>query len=156
MARKYKTENHSIRTSNKFVYAAQSKIHCSGLFARTDIPAGTDIVEYDGPRISHEEGETMAKEGNVYVFSLDRKTSIDGSVKWNLARYANHSCNPNCRSVKINGSIWLRSLRPIARGEEITYDYGYSFADYAANPCHCGQPDCVGYIVQQKYRERLS
>jgi SET domain-containing protein len=147
--------NRSKRTSNQYVYAAPSSIHQTGLFARTAIAAGTDIVEYDGPRVLREEGEKMAAEGNVYVFLFDRKTCIDGSVGWNLARFANHSCAPNCKSVKISGGIWLRTLRPLAKGEEITYDYGYSFREYRNNPCACGAKNCAGYIVPERYRDRV-
>lgn len=155
MSRNQKNVKHNKPTSNKFVYAALSKIQGHGLFARTDIPAGEDIVEYDGSRISAVEGEELTRGGNVYVFQLDRRTHIDGSVSWNLARYANHSCKPNCAYVKVSGRVWLRTLRLIAKGEEITYDYGYSFADYQDNPCRCGQPECAGYIVPERFRDKI-
>lgn len=150
-----RTPRHNKPTSNRYVYAAGSGIHGKGLFAREEIAAGTDLVEYDGPRLARDAGERLAGEGNAYVFSVDRRSCIDGSVAWNLARYANHSCDPNCRSVKISGRIWLRSIRPIARGEEITYDYGYDFKNYTDNPCSCGSPRCAGYIVPQRFRDRI-
>lgn len=146
---------HHKPTSNRYTYMALSKIHQKGLFARQELAPGTDIVEYDGLRIPREEGETLAAEGNAYVFTLDRRTCIDGSVFWNLARYANHSCAPNCRSVKISGRIWLRTMRAIKKGEEITYDYGYDFKNYTENPCACGAPGCAGYIVPPRYRDRI-
>jgi len=37
------------RTNNRWVFAAPSRIHGSGLYARVDIPEGTAIVEYAGP-----------------------------------------------------------------------------------------------------------
>ena len=80
------------RTNNRWVHASSSIIHGQGLFARVDIPAGELVVEYDGPRIPTNEGKRMAKEGNVYVFQANRREFIDGSVAWNLARHANHSC----------------------------------------------------------------
>ena len=73
------------RTNNRLAYAAPSGIHGQGLFARTAIPAETDIVPYDGPRIWAEEGKRMAEEGNIYVFQANRREFIDGSVAWNLA-----------------------------------------------------------------------
>src|SRR5687768_15918412 len=111
------------RTNNRWAFAADSKIHGKGLFARIDIPEGIEIVKYDGPRVPFREGRAMAEAGNVYVFQVTRKEFVDGSVAWNLARSANHSCGPNAQAISIDGEIWLRALRPIARGEEITYDY---------------------------------
>jgi SET domain-containing protein len=91
----------------------------------------------------------MATEGNVYVFRLNRRECIDGSVKWNLARHANHSCQPNSESVSRVGQIWLRSVVPILKGEEITYNYGYSFRD-DPTPCGCGATVCRGVIQMIK------
>jgi SET domain-containing protein len=139
------------RTNNRWAYAAPSGIHGRGLFARADIPAGTDIVEYDGPRVPASEGKSLAEGGNVFVFRLNRREAIDGSVAWNLGRHANHSCAPNAESVNAGGRIWLRALRAIKKGEEVTYDYGYSFRDEPV-PCSCGAPDCAGVIVAGRHR----
>jgi SET domain-containing protein len=144
----------SIRTNNEFAHSDRSPIHGRGLFARRDIPAGTDIVEYDGPRVTWEEGERLAEEGNVFVFRLDRRTCIDGGVKWNLGGAANHSCRPNARSVKSHGRIRLRALRLISKGEEITYDYGFDWRAGDEVACRCGQPACAGLIVAERSRRR--
>jgi SET domain-containing protein len=142
------------RTNNRWAYASPSGIHGQGLFARVAIPAGTDIVEYDGPRVPTNEGKRMAEEGNVYVFQVNRREFIDGSVSWNLARHANHSCESNAQSVGVDGGIWLRARRPIAKGEEITYDYGYSFRDDPSS-CRCKAPTCAGIIVASRHRGKL-
>ncbi len=141
-------------TNNRWVYAAPSGIQGQGLFARVDIPLGTAIVEYDGPRVSYREGKRMAEEGNVYVFRLNRREFIDGSVRWNLGRYANHSCAPNAQSGHFEGRIWLCAKRAIAKGEEITYDYGYSFRD-DPTACHCGASECPGQIVASRHRDKI-
>lgn len=140
-------------TNNRWCHAAPSGIQGSGLFARADIPAGTDIVEYDGPRITPREGERLAAEGNVYVFRLNRRESIDGSVAWSLGRHANHACHPNAKSASQGGRIWLKALRNIPRSEEITYDYGYSFREEPM-ACLCRQPGCAGVIVAERHRGR--
>ncbi len=139
------------RTNNEWAHAAPSAIHGRGLWARRDIPAGTDVVEYDGPRVEAGTGRRMAREGNAYVFRLNRRECVDGSVPWNLARFANHACDPNCASEIRAGRIWLKTLRPLAKNEEITYDYGYSFRDDPV-PCRCGSPRCVGRIVAALHR----
>lgn len=140
------TARPKIRTNNRWVHAGPSPIEGRGLFARVPIPAGTDIVEYDGPRLPADEGRRRAAEGNAYVFRLNRREYIDGSVAWNLGRFANHSCAPNAASASANGRIWIRARRDIGRGEEITYNYGFSFRD-DPTPCRCGAPGCVGRIV---------
>jgi len=138
-------------TNNQWVYASPSSIHGKGLFARLDIPKGTAVVEYSGPRVPTREGKQLADEGNVYIFQANRREFIDGSVSWNLARHANHSCDPNTQSAGIDGHIWLCARRAIAKGEEITYDYGYSFRDQPTS-CRCGAPTCVGVIVASRHR----
>src|ERR1039457_6438519 len=145
----------SRRTNNRWVYAAPSGIHGRGLFARKNIPVGTDIVEYEGTRVSTEEGKRMAEEGNVYLFQANRREFIDGSVDWNLARHANHSCESNAQSVGVGGHIWLRARHAIQKGQEITYDYGYSFRDEPSS-CRCGAPTCAGVIVASRHRPALS
>lgn len=139
------------RTNNRWVHAAPSGIHGRGLFARVNIPPGTSIVEYAGPRVPYREGKRMAEDGNVYIFQANRREFINGSVAWNLARSANHSCSPSAESRNIDGAIWLRARRAIAKGEEITYDYGFSFRDDPAT-CRCGAPECAGRIVATRHR----
>jgi SET domain-containing protein len=145
---------HQKRDNNQWVFAKGSVIHGSGLFARTNIPPAIRMVEYSGPRLSIEQGRRAAKEGNTFVFRVNRRESIDGSVKWNLGRHANHSCSPNAESVNEDGRIWLRSVRLILKEEEITYDYGYSFRD-DPTPCLCGSIRCAGIIVASRHRGRL-
>jgi SET domain-containing protein len=145
----------STRNHNAWAVSRASGIHGQGLFARVDIPAGTEIVEYAGPRIPYKTGKAMAEAGNVYVFQANRREFIDGSVKWNLARHANHSCSPNAASVNVHGEIWLRALRTIYKNEEITYDYGYTFRD-APTTCRCGAPTCIGVIVATRHRSKIT
>ncbi len=142
------------RTNNEWVYASPSRIQGSGLFARVAIPEGTAVVEYSGPRLSIKDGQRMAEEGNVFVFQANRREFIDGSVVSNLARHANHSCEPNTQSASVHGEIWLRAKRPIAKGEEITYDYGFSFRDDPTT-CRCGALTCAGRIVAARHRSRI-
>jgi SET domain-containing protein len=72
-----------------------------------------------------------------------------------LSRFINHSCDPNCRAEHDRGHIWIIAVGDIRPGEEITYDYGFSLADWADNPCRCGSANCAGFIVSQGQRWRL-
>ncbi len=80
-----------------------------------------------------------------------------------LARYINHSCEANCG---IKEKIKIVAMRPIAAGEEITWDYEMT----EKNPwwkmrCRCGTASCRGVIgnyknmpqaVRKKYRGFIS
>lgn len=93
--------------------------------------------------------------GGVYIFEVDEKHDIDGNKKYNTARLINHSCMPNCETINDNGRIWIYSKRNIKKGEELSYDYGYSLDNWHEHPCRCGTRKCVGYIVNENKRLQL-
>ncbi len=68
-------------------YAVKRAATGLGLFATKPIAKGARIVEYVGPRISNKEVEQSS---GKYFFGLNKKWSIDGSGRENIARYANH------------------------------------------------------------------
>ena len=57
----------------------------------------------------------------------------------------NHSCNPNTSlgSGGKNGN-WVRAMRPIKAGEQITTCYGW--LDRKSIPCYCGEEFCCGIM----------
>ena len=111
-----------------------------GLFATVSIGKGAFIAEYSGPRIPTKEALDQERRGaNRYIFTINNRWSIDGSVRGNKARYANHSCRPNARSELERGRIVLRATRHIKPGEEITYDY--STDGDGSIRCRC-RPGC--------------
>jgi hypothetical protein len=67
---------------------------------------------------------------------------IDGSPRWNIARYINHSCRPNAEPVVRKGRIDLMALRSIAPGEEITYNYGRDYFEYFIKKTGCRCTSC--------------
>ncbi len=139
------------RSRHPLVSFRQSKIRGTGGFAKIDIRRGKRIVEYTGPRISHEEAQELIERGNAYIFTLDDEVAINGWVRWNTARFLNHSCAPNCESRIVRDRVWIYALPSIQAGEELTYNYGYALGDAEANPCRCGAPSCVGYMVAEEH-----
>src|SRR5262252_6722388 len=101
-----------------------------GLFATKVIKRAAYIATYRGPLLATEEAERREQRGAKYMFELNSRWTIDGSPRWNVARYMNHSCWPNAKPVVRKGQIVLVALRAIAPGEEITYDYGREYFDY--------------------------
>jgi uncharacterized protein len=111
------------------VVVRRSGIHGNGLFAAEEIPWGTKIIEYKGERIADAVALARIVAGADSIFELGRNTNIDGSSRGNEARFANHRRrNPNAFVLREAGRIWLvAGIEGIAKGEEITFDYGSTF-----------------------------
>lgn len=60
----------------------------------------------------------------IYMFRLDEDRVIDATLAGGLARYINHSCNPNCvaEAVEIDRErkILIIANRKILKGEEVS------------------------------------
>jgi SET domain-containing protein len=135
----------------RWVAVGKSRIHGRGVFARRDIPAGTRLIEYVGLPISKKKSAELTLKQNRYLFTLNGAWDLNGKVSWNPARLINHSCEPNCEaSVEDNNRVWIFSTKPIAREQELTFNYGYGLEDFTNFSCRCGAPSCVGYMVSEE------
>jgi SET domain-containing protein len=140
------------KESLKWLEVRKSGIHGRGVFARCDIPAGSRLIEYVGLPISKKRSAELSMKQNRYLFTVNGALDLDGKVSWNPARLINHSCEPNCEaSLEERDSIWIFSIKPIARNEELTFNYGYSLEDFMNFPCRCGTPSCTGYMVSEEF-----
>lgn len=110
-----------------------------GLFALAPIKKGTTIIEYIGERIPTSEGDERE---NRYMFNVNSRWDIDGSPRYNTARYANHSCRPNCEAWNRRGRIFIVAKRNIKAGEEITYHYGKDHFEGFIKPAGCRCVKC--------------
>jgi uncharacterized protein len=110
-----------------------------GLFATEPIKKHALIVEYSGPRIATAEAHARERAGrSKYMFEISSRWTIDGAGRDNMARYVNHACRPNAESVLTRGKIFLKAIRRIQPGEEITYDYGREYVDlFFKTGCQC-------------------
>ena len=110
-----------------------------GMFAIRPIKRNAYIATYRGPRLTNEESDRREARGAAYLFEVTKKVTIDGSPRWNVARYINHSCRPNAKPVGRNGGIVIVALRRIEPDEEIAYDYGKDYVWYFKQNggCHC-------------------
>ncbi len=109
-----------------------------GLYAESEIPKGACIIEYVGPEITKAEEETI---NSLYLFEVNARKTIDGSPRWNTARYINHSCRPNAEPNINKARVFIHALRKIKPGEEIAYDYGKAYFNaYLKEVCAC--PKC--------------
>jgi SET domain-containing protein len=136
-----------------------SSIAGRGAFALQRIPARKRLIEYTGERVSHEVADKRYEEeearGNTHtvLFAIDDKMVIDAGVDGNDARFFNHSCEPNCTSEIVRRRVYLKTLREIMPGEELTYDYeipNEGESEKTARekyPCYCGSPNCRGTLL---------
>ena len=138
----------------------KSKISNQGLMASKDIKNNIKIIEYKGRLISKKETETNEKFDNdkhIYLFNINKKYDLDGDYKYNIARLINHSCNPNCEVTGKGTKLWISSIKSIKKGEELSYDYGFSYdLNYKDFPCKCRSSNCCGYIVREGSRWRIN
>lgn len=91
-----------------------------------------------------------AGQRHMYFMTIGNGEYIDACQKGNLGRFINHSCNPNAEVQKwqVRGElcVGLFTLRDVAAGEELTFDYNYDKSRKDAKPCLCGEPQCRGWI----------
>ncbi len=125
-----------------------------GLFATKPIKRGVYIAAYRGRRITTEEADRREARGARYQFELNKRWTIDGSPRWNVARYINHSCRPNAKPVGRRGGIVIVALRRIEPGEEITYDYGREYVKYFLENGGCRCAACRRKRALRRRRTR--
>jgi SET domain-containing protein len=137
-----------------------SKIHGRGVFATRAIPKGTRLCEYKGERITWREADRRYPDdpngpSHTFLFSLG-KVVIDANRKGNVARWINHSCNPNCEAVEDESRIFIEAIRDIGRGEELGYEYNITFDERHTKAlkqryaCRCGAKACRGTLLGDK------
>src|SRR3989344_1883733 len=81
-----------------------------GLFAGENIAKDSCIIEYKGRVISKAEEYTIVSQ---YLFEINSRKTIDGSVRSNTARYINHSCRPNAEPIIRKNRVFIMARRNI-------------------------------------------
>lgn len=126
-----------------------------GLFATKPIKKGTRIIRYFGPLLDSRKKEDDEIE-NKYLFELNGRWTIDGSVRKNIARYINHSCRPNAESDvrPRERKVYIRAIKNIEPGEEINYDYGTDYFKSYLKPIGCKCDSCERKRKKQRAEAR--
>ncbi len=139
----------------------ESPMQGRGAFATRHIPKGTRLIEYTGERITAAESDARypdvpGERHHTFLFAIDDDIVIDAAVNGNDARFINHSFDPNCDAVVEGDRLWIRTIRDVAPGEELAYDYKYMLeerhtpARKRQYPCNCGSPKCRGTILRKR------
>ncbi|CAG9540853.1 unnamed protein product [Cercopithifilaria johnstoni] len=144
-----------LKFRKKLIKFARSRIHGWGLYALEAIAPDEMIVEYIGQKIRPTVADEREKRyerrgmGSSYLFRIDSDNVIDATQMGNLARFINHSCQPNCyaKIVVVDGEkrIVIYSKLAINKGDEITYDYKFPIEEDKID-CLCGAPGCRGSL----------
>src|SRR5579871_6672984 len=105
-----------------------SSISAAGCYTTRTIRKGIRICEYDGPRLSKAEADRRYEDRDVtYLFACGEKEVIDG---FGTAMFFNHCSKPNCETEQDeDGRVYICSIRNIAPGEELTYEYNLHDSD---------------------------
>ncbi len=151
--------------SGRRIQVRRSGVHGKGVFALQPIAAGERIVEYVGEVITWKEAQRRhphdPKDPNhTFYFHVDDKHVIDAKHGGNASRWINHSCDPNCEADEDDGRVFIKALRNIEAGEELSYDYGliidepYTARLKAEYPCWCGSKNCRGTLLAPKRGRR--
>ncbi|GHJ85477.1 hypothetical protein NliqN6_1879 [Naganishia liquefaciens] len=143
-----------------------------GIFADAFLPSGRFICLYAGEFIDQAqarqrfEKQQCERQGN-YILCMRENDAIigfvDPTIKGNIGRFLNYSCDPNCRMEYVRwGPLAIPrpaifTIRDIAPGEELTWDYGseeLSLEVQTTNEnsktsrtrCFCDSKHCKGYL----------
>jgi len=113
-----------------------------GLFATRPIKKNSRIAEYRGRMLTTEQAEKAETRGNRYLYEINSRWTIDGKSRSNIARYFNHSCNPNADSYNVKKRVFIRTTRNIKPGEEIVWDYGIDYLKNVIGRSNCQCSRC--------------
>ena len=124
------------------VRARRSKIQGIGVFATRKYNSNQVVMNYTGKIRSD-----RVKHACRYSIQLghDSDRLIDASEKGNLARYLNHSCDPNCIAVvgTDGKTVVISTTREIEADEELTIDYQTKPTGVR---CRCSSIYCRGFV----------
>ena len=121
------------------VEVRDSKIQGKGLYARRAFAPGEVVLHWNlSQTIPKERMSSLPPEELRYTHPLDEERVL---IVQPPERFVNHSCNSNTEVFDFCDV----AIVPIARGDEITSDYGLDGA-VVSFQCLCGHANCRGVI----------
>ena len=116
-----------LKKRKKLVKFDRSAIHGWGLYAEENIAVNDLIIEYVGEKVRQKVADLRELKyekqgvGSSYLFRMMDDEIVDATKKGGIARFINHSCNPNCTAkiIKVEGTprIVIYALKDIAKSE---------------------------------------
>jgi len=156
-----KTRSKKKKPAPRRFVVRKSGIHGRGVFALTEIPKGTRLIEYLGERMSHDEadrryGELHDNSPHTMLFAANDEVVIDATQWGSSARWINHSCSPNCDAIEEDGRVFIETRRNVRAGDELVYDYELIVDEphtaklKREHACYCGSKKCRGTMLGKK------
>jgi hypothetical protein len=132
------------------------------VYAGAKIDEGHRIVRFEGDVVPRHEIPGVLKDAS------DRYVQVGENAFMGPSGFVddliNHSCEPNTGLVFSEGALDLVAIRPIAEGEELSWDYSTTLLnDNWSMRCACGTPKCRGIVgdflslpapTREAYREK--
>jgi hypothetical protein len=144
------------KQENKLVYPKLTDTKGWGLFAKDNIRKGDFIIQYLGEifsltsQIGIKRRTEYSGSTCTYLMKLSPKEVIDPTKKGNVARFINHSCDPNCVTQKWNvmGEVFVGifAKKDIMLDEELSFDYKFDVYKTPFLECFCKSYNCKGYL----------
>lgn len=115
----------ALKKRKKHVKFERSAIHGWGLYADENIAINELIIEYVGEKVRQKVADMREIRyekqgvGSSYLFRMMDDEIVDATKKGGIARFINHSCDPNCTAkiIKVEGTprIVIYALKEITR-----------------------------------------
>ena len=116
-----------LKKRKKLVKFDRSAIHGWGLYAEENIAVNDLIIEYVGEKVRQKVADLRELKyekqgvGSSYLFRMMEDEIVDATKKGGIARFINHSCNPNCTAkiIKVEGEprIVIYALKDIGKSK---------------------------------------
>lgn len=121
-----------------------------GAIAVAPIPRGTTVAAFGGTTVDSAGLAAATPDRRGRSIQIEADTFLLGPPSREPGDSINHSCAPNCA---MRNATQVVTLRDVAVGEELTYDYATSdTAPYDEFDCACGAADCRGRVTSDDWR----
>jgi SET domain-containing protein len=140
-----------------------------GVISTCPLQPGTFVGEYVGEVITTamaaERLKSLNKSAKCFIIQYHEhisgnviSTNIDATLKGNITRYINHSCDPNLVVVPVRSDSLVPRLcffacKHVEADEELCFSYfgARDIADESKismgkKKCYCGSANCIGYL----------
>jgi uncharacterized protein len=129
----------------------------NGIFANASIRAGERVAIFGGDVMAIDEIDELPDRLSEYPMQIEERFVLGrrGDVEPEPVDFFNHSCEPNCG---FKGQIFLQAMRPIRKGEEVTFDYAMVVSESVGSSiifemrCHCHTTSCRGLITENDWK----
>lgn len=114
----------------------------NGIFTKRTFGKDEVVFEVKGKFMTCYEEEEVDEETRANTYRYDETLYI--SPKGTVGDFLNHSCNPNAKVVKVGKKLYVKAIRSIPQGREVTIDYSTIIAvdDTWTMRCNCGSALC--------------